>query len=241
MAENCSHQSGHSRQTDGLVLSSIAAVFTLALAFLVLCGCVSQKPLKGGSTVTVDPNGGTTTLEQGENPQQPTTQITEEEIQRDFGIMAGQEENKKWLPSDFERASEAKRQQVREYIKRKTQTSLGAAQKDTSREFAAKFANMKPVQWVGIACILGAGAFIYFQWWTPAIIAGATGIGLIALAHSIVGNERLILVLLIAAAAILAVFRAYEKGQLDFHLGNKKTGGEKVKGSPEVSAQDYNQ
>ncbi|MEW6307399.1 MAG: hypothetical protein AB1705_28440, partial [Verrucomicrobiota bacterium] len=103
----------------------------------------------------------------------------------------------------------------------KTGTVLGAAQHDTSRELAAKFANMKPVQWVGLVLLLVAGAFAYFRWWTPAALAGGTGLGLILLAHSLVGNERITLVLLGLAAAILAVFRAYDKGALDALLPDR--------------------
>lgn len=157
--------------------------------------------------MTLHPHGGSV-LQQGENPQQPTTQVTEEEIERVWGATTLHSDAPEFQASDSPR---------KESIKRRTETKLGAAQKDTAREMAAKFANMRPVQWIGILCILGAGAFIYFQWWTPAIIAGGTGIGLIALAHSIVGNERLILILVLAALAIVAVFRSYEKGKLD-HL-----------------------
>jgi hypothetical protein len=77
---------------------------------------------------------------------------------------------------------------------------------------------MKPVQWAGIACLVGAGALAYFGWWTPAMIAGATGLGLIVMAHAIVGNERLILIIALAGLAIVIVFRAYEKGKLDHIL-----------------------
>jgi hypothetical protein len=208
---NCSPNPRTLTRGIGLVLSTpVAAVFISALAFLVFCGCNAPKAQHGGRASVA---GNAITLEQGENPQQPTTQITEEEIQRDFGIFAGAES----FTNYFQKADAAKRQQVREYIKRKTQTSLGAAQKDNSREWAAKFANMKPVQIVGLLCVLVAGAFVYFKWFTPALIAGGTGIGLITFAHAVVGNERVILILLCASAAILAVFRSYEKGQLD-HL-----------------------
>jgi hypothetical protein len=195
----------------------IAAVLFSALALLVFSGCAMPKAQQGGRVQTQLSASGVTTnqvLVQGENPQQATTQITEEEINREFLPEVGAELDSAHpvqMPLSGTRP-------VKESIKRKTQTSLGAAQKDTARELAAKFADMKPVQWVGLVCLLGAGALAYFGWWTPAMIAGGTGLGLILLAHAIVGNERLILILLGAAAAILMVFRSYEKGKLDHIL-----------------------
>jgi hypothetical protein len=215
---NCSHhgpgRTGHHRTGGiGLVLSKPIAAAFLSLALLVFCGCVGMKPQRGGS-VTLHPHGGSV-LQQGENAQQPTTQITDEEIEREWGSVPDRPVATLHSDAPEFQASDSPR---KESIKRRTETKLGAAQKDTAREMAAKFANMRPVQWIGILCILGAGAFIYFQWWTPAMIAGGTGLGLILLAHSIVGNERLVLILLLAALAIVVTFRAYEKGKLDHIL-----------------------
>ena len=173
------------------------------MAIILLTGCVAPSALRGGRA-----NNAEGIVQQGENPSQPTRQ-TFERIERFAPIPQSDDVQSQSLPVSSST--------ITERVTRAT-TELGAAQKDTSRELSAKFANMRPVQWIGIACLLGAGALAYFGWWTPALIAGGTGLGLILLAHAIVGNERLILILLGAAAAILMVFRSYEKGKLDHIL-----------------------
>jgi len=79
-------------------------------------------------------------------------------------------------------------------------TSIGAAQKNSYQDIAAKLSSMRPVQYVGIALLLFSIAS--FAWpplrliigsITTSIIIGACGVGLIILPLLIVGNEMLIL------------------------------------------------
>jgi hypothetical protein len=95
----------------------------------------------------------------------------------------------------------------------RARSELGAAQKDTAREFAAKLSSLKSIVWVGIALfVFGLASLV----WPPlkAIIGSVTtsaaimagGLALMILPTLIVGNELLILggVVLLVAAWFLA-------------------------------------
>jgi hypothetical protein len=101
----------------------------------------------------------------------------------------------------------------------RARTELGAAQKDTARELAAKLSSLKAIVWVGVGLFLFGLASLF---WPPlrAIIASLTtsiaitlgGIALMILPTLIVGNELLIL-----AGVALAVggwFLAHRHGHL---------------------------
>lgn len=89
-------------------------------------------------------------------------------------------------------------------------TTIGAAQRDTAREMAAKLGSLKGIIWVGVLVFLfGAASFA----WPPlkvivggsvttsAVIAGA-GLSLIILPTLIVGQELLILCVALGAAVL---------------------------------------
>jgi hypothetical protein len=102
----------------------------------------------------------------------------------------------------------------------RARTELGAAQKDTARELGAKLASLKGIVWVGVGLfVFGLGSLV----WPPlkAIIGGSVttsaalmlgGLALMVLPSLIVGNELLIL-----GVVVLAVggwFLAHRHGQL---------------------------
>ena len=51
---------------------------------------------------------------------------------------------------------------VVEHEETRAKTELGAAQKDTAREFSAKLASLKGIVWVGVGCFCSA--------WRPSFI-----------------------------------------------------------------------
>lgn len=92
----------------------------------------------------------------------------------------------------------------------KFETTIGAAQKDTAREVAAKLGSLKGVVWIGILVFLfGIASAV----WPPlkvlvggsvttsAVIAAA-GLALIVLPSLLVGHEILILAVSVGAAGI---------------------------------------
>lgn len=93
--------------------------------------------------------------------------------------------------------------------------SIGAAQKDESRELAAKLAAVRPAFWAGLLCVVGSGVLFWRGWWTPGGIAAGTGAGLMLFAHLLADHAVLLAVLALAALAIVIVFRAYDAGRLD--------------------------
>ena len=100
----------------------------------------------------------------------------------------------------------------------RTETSIGTAQKDTAREWAAKAASVQPVMWAGIIMMtVVAGVLAYFGWWTKAGVAVAVGVAMIVLASALPSHGTLILLagLGVFAVAALLVLYAYYKGQLD--------------------------
>ena len=92
----------------------------------------------------------------------------------------------------------------------KFETVIGAAQKDTAREVAAKLSSLKGVVWIGILVFLfGVASFVYpplklivgGSVTTSAVIALA-GIAMIALPSLLVGHELLILGVSIGGAVL---------------------------------------
>ena len=107
---------------------------------------------------------------------------------------------------------------VRLVARDRTETSIGGAQKDTVREWAAKAANMQAVMWAGIAMMtLVAGVLVYFGWWTKAAVAIAVGLGMVVLAQTLPDHGTVILLggLGVFGLVALLVLYAYYKGQLD--------------------------
>jgi hypothetical protein len=102
--------------------------------------------------------------------------------------------------------------------KDRTETVIGAAQKDPLREWTGKAAQMRPVIGAGILMMtVVAGLFLDFQWWTKAALAMGVGVGVIVLAQALPGHGTLIVLGGLGVFALLAllILYAYHKGRLD--------------------------
>lgn len=113
---------------------------------------------------------------------------------------------------------------VVKHVSTETKQELGGSWYDNAKEIAAKMVSFRPVQYIGIAILLGALAMFH-----PAVriavgggkeiqaIAGLVGLGLVFGPAIVVGNEKLILaigVTLLIGGYLLA--RAtYYKGKVD--------------------------
>lgn len=160
---------------------------------LALPGCVLAQ--KGGRSSFTSPSGLSGAVEQSENPKTPTEQVLERvtEVTTPGGITTKTTE--------------------------KLATKIGASQKDTAREFAAKLGSLKAVVWVGILMfIFGAASLawpplkVIVGSTTTSLIAVAAGIALMALPSLIVGHELLILIL--GVVAVLGYWFAHRHGHL---------------------------
>lgn len=163
------------------------------LTLLALTGCFIPAQ-KGGHSSFQTPglSGG---VQQSQNPKSDSTQVLERitrEIRPD-GVVVVTEE--------------------------KLNTKIGASQKDTAREMAAKLSSLKGVVWVGILLFIFGAASLA---WPPlkvivgsattSLIACAAGVALIMLPSLIVGHELLILIL--GVIAVVGYWFAHRHGEL---------------------------
>lgn len=208
-------------------------IFILSYFMILLCGCVIPKAQKGGkwhSTAL----GNTFSLEQGENPQTPSKAENHRSYERTFTIPQGSEvvsyalpdnssateTNKPAAPNPARPATVFRLSQpmlVHEKEVTGAAVELGSSWKDEARAWAAKAAAMRPVQWVGIALVVGSIAAFYFGWPSLGLMAIAVGGGMIVLAAVVPGHEALILSVGGIGLGIVALVMAYayHKGNLD--------------------------
>jgi len=101
----------------------------------------------------------------------------------------------------------------------RARTELGAAQKDTARDLAAKLSSLKGIVWVGVGLfVFGLASLVYPP--LRVIVASVTtsvalmlgGVALIVLPAMVVGNELLILGMV--GLVVGAWFLAHRHGQL---------------------------
>jgi len=152
----------------------------LALTALLFTGCTSIPLRPGRAAVTTD-SGKILTVRQSQNPLTETTQ-------------------------DYKRVTDAETKVTTEEV----HTKIGAAQKDTAREMAAKLGSLRGVVWVGVLVFLfGVASFVYpplklivgGSVTTSAVIAAA-GLAMIVLPTLLVGHELLILSVAAGAAGL---------------------------------------
>jgi hypothetical protein len=211
----------------------------VALAVLVT-GCVGPRPLRGGKAATSRNQAGhiQQTLAQGENASQPTKQDQETVKVRTYTLPAGSQmeasavapSQTAFPPSASPKPSTHNTQPsttnilsaprpVVEREETRARTELGAAQKDTARDLAAKLSSLKGIVWVGVGMfIFGLASLVYPP--LKVIVASVTtsaalmlgGVALMVLPTMVVGNELLILA--VVALVVGAWFLAHRHGQL---------------------------
>ena len=221
------------RNTDGKTFC-VGLLLTLVLA-----GCSSTKPLKGGKAMTVSKpaQGIAQTVVQSENPAAVSRQDQEVVKVKTYTVPAGSRlEEVKVVP--VEGAAPATNLQalvisapmpVVEREETRAKTELGAAQKDSARELGAKLASLKGIVWLGVAMFVFGLASIFYPP-LKALIGSVTtsaaitlgGLALMVLPTLIVGNELLIL-----GGVALAVggwFLAHRHGRLQGFVDANKDG-----------------
>lgn len=201
----------------------------LSALLLVSCANPQKYKLEGGKGRTSISTPGFTndvTITQPENPERQSRQDSnverEETVILPAGTIIREESPSSTVSNRVYTESVIPVATVKTVkFKQHTDTVLGGAQKNTAFELAAKAASLKPVQYAGIGLILIAVALAYFKWFTPAIVAGGAGIGLIVLSSVLVSHELLIAVVLGVGMACYIIFYSYNKGALDGVLPDK--------------------
>jgi hypothetical protein len=210
----------------------ICIVFLLALA-----GC-SMAPLKGGKASTVSKNtqGIEQTVVQSDNPASTSKQDQETVRTKSYTVPAGSRLVETRVVTDTSGAPVTNASAliisgpmaVTEHEETRAKTELGAAQKDSAREFSAKLASLKGIVWVGVVMFLFGLATLFYPplklligsvTTSAAIIVG--GLALMVLPSLIVGNELLILGGV--AAAVGVWFFAHRHGELRGLVNAAKT------------------
>ena len=214
----------------------LAALLAVWFALVLLATGCAGRPLKGGRAVTTRKPAGVIeqTLVQSENPNQASKQTQASVKVRTYTLPAGSrvEPSQVTNHSPTQPASVSQGAQpsspafilsapmpVVEREETHAGTELGAAQKDTARELGAKLASLKGIVWLGSFLLLAGIASLV---WPPAkaIVGSVTtsaalmlgGLALIVLPTLVVGNELLIL-----GVVVLAVggwFLAHRHGRL---------------------------
>ena len=211
-------------------LNSYAACAALAtLAAIAACGCAGPRPLKGGKAVMTRKPAGVIeqTLVQGENPSQASKQTQESVKVRTYTLPAGsrmEESRVQAVPSgvplsNFQEVVLSAPMPVVEQERVYVHIELDAAQKDTARELGAKLSSLKGIVWVGVGLfVFGLASLV----WLPLklIIGSVTtsaalmlgGVALMVLPTLVVGNELLILGIVVLAVGVW--FLAHRHGHL---------------------------
>mgnify|MGYP000008363389 CR=1 FL=1 len=118
---------------------------------------------------------------------------------------------------------------VTEHEETRAKTELGAAQKDTARELSAKLASLKGIVWAGVGVFLFGLATLFYPplkfiigsvTTSAAILVG--GLALMVLPTLIVGNELLILAIVVMAVG--GWFLAHRHGRLQGFVDANKNG-----------------
>jgi hypothetical protein len=224
--QNINRSTNQSRNPRHPPLARAARLIWL-VPLILAPACIGPHSLRGGHAVTRGPVP--QSLAQGDNPSAPTRQSQDTVRTRTYTLTPSQPQIPTPGLAQPQRPPAPRLQSsttpllLTEREETHATTELGAAQKDTAREAAAKLASLKPITWVGLALFVFGLASLF---WPPlqtiigslttsaAITAG--GIALIVLPTLIVGNELPILGGVAVAVALwfLAHRHGHLRGQL---------------------------
>ena len=211
----------------------------LLLAVVVLAGCTSTAPLKGGKATTLSKptQGIEQTVVQSDNPAQVSRQDQETVRTRSYTVPTGSrledvhvtESDAGTVATNVQAVVVSAPMPVVEREETRAKTELGAAQKDTAREIGAKLASLKGIVWVGVAMFAFGLASIFYpplklligSVTTSAAIA-VGGLALMVLPTLIVGNELFILGGV--GVAVGGWFLAHRHGRLQGFVDANKDG-----------------
>jgi hypothetical protein len=185
----------------------------IVISVLILAGCASNR-IKGGKSTYSNSGGSKIDVVQSEDPLKPSTFNNKYKKEFTYSIPAGSKIQMESpvtstdMGTDIDMGTNTQssiiilssNMPVKLIVEESMDTGLGASQKNTVQDIAAKLSSMRPVQYVGIALLLfGIASLVYpplrliIGSSTTSIVVAATGLGLIVLPLLIIGNEILIL------------------------------------------------
>jgi hypothetical protein len=199
------------------------SLFSSVLLLFLLCGCIGPRLQHGGRAATI--GDVSQSLLQSDNPSQPSRQTQDTIRTRTYALPPITPDDPRATHNAIRITQPAATPiLLSEQTSTHATTELGAAQKDTSRELAAKLSSLKGIVWVGLGLFVFGLASLF---WPPlrAIIGSLTtsaaitlgGIALMILPTLIVGQELYILgaVLVAVGGWFLAHRHGHVRGKLE--------------------------
>lgn len=104
---------------------------------------------------------------------------------------------------------------VTKTVQKRSQASVGGAQKDEGRVLGVKLNALKPIMFAGLAMFVAAGVLMYFSHWMAGGIAAAIGVAMLVLFVTLpqYGVWIMGVGLVLGVGAIALIFLAYHKGK----------------------------
>jgi hypothetical protein len=191
--------------------------YLVLFALLILTGCIT-RPQKPGSASFLSPSGFTGSVKQPENPKDDSTQDYDRIQDIAVPLQPGDK-----IPGTDQVAGKVMTVHIK--VEEHSKAKVGAAQKDTAREMAAKLSSLKGVVWIGVILLVFGAASAFYPPLkvivgsvTTSAVCAAVGLGLIVLPSLIVGHE--VLIMCVGVGAVLIYFFAHRHGHLRGQLTN---------------------
>ncbi|HEV2329351.1 MAG TPA: hypothetical protein VGY56_11250 [Verrucomicrobiae bacterium] len=211
------------------------ALLLLAVLAMFDTGCMSAR-IRPGRTQASTGDGTAASAIQSQDPNTPTTQQIETDTSTTQTLPAGSIVES-GSSTNISRTILSEPATQSSTTHKLITTSVGASQKNTAQDIAAKLASIRWLQWVGVILVLFGGASLFYPP-LKAIINSVTtsvwcisaGGAMIFLPLIIVGHEMLILG--IGGGVILLWFLAHRHGSVTAELSTLKglvTGGQPTK------------
>lgn len=201
------------------------ALLLLAVLAVIDTGCISAR-IRPGRTQASTGDAAASAV-QSQDPNAPTTQQIETDTSTTQVLPAGSVVETGG-PTNLSRTILSQASTESSMTHKLITTSVGASQKNTAQDIAAKLASIRWLQWVGVILVLFGGASLFYPP-LKAIINSVTtsvwcisaGGAMIFLPLIIVGHEMLILG--VGGGVILLWFLAHRHGSVTAELSTLKS------------------
>ena len=202
------------------------ALILLAVLAMIDTGCMSAR-IRPGRTQAATGDGATASAVQSQDPNTPTTQQIETDTSTTQVLPAGSVVETGG-PTNLSRTILSQPSTESSTTHKLITTSVGASQKNTAQDIAAKLASIRWLQWVGLILVLFGGTSLFYpplkviiNSVTTSVWCISAGGAMVFLPLIIVGHEMLILG--IGGGVILLWFLAHRHGSVTAELSTLKS------------------